>query len=448
MVIEAIKVAMFIEYFYPLVGGAEQQLEQLAKKLKERDVEVKIFTLHRKGLKKKELLGGIPVFRKYAILRFIKLPFGKLIRKGLDIPAYRFEDTYADIDQVYWDEAMAHQGFHLKTIGLYLYRFYLFGVQALKWLILNVLMFFTFLMERKNMDIVHCHLMVSPFTSAACRMGRLFGKKVLMKLGDVYDLNVLEKYSLSQWHLRNFKRSVDLFICINQEIKKMLLRKGVQPGQIKIITNGVDTARFQPIEEDKKDALKRELSLSGKKLITFVGALKRKKGLDILLQSWRGLLGMSHNLLLILVGRADNHAEYLQRLVKELNLSESVRFVGEVSDVSRYLGASDIFVLPSRSEGMANALLEAMSCGLPIVATAVGGAKDAIENKKSGILVEPGNQEELREGIRQLIEDIQYAKTLGESARKRANDIYSFQKVTEDYLSLYQELVESQKRDY
>ena len=92
-----IRVLMFIEYFHPIIGGAEQQLKLLAEKLAEKDVEVKIFTLHHKGLKKRDLIGSIPVFRKYGILRFIRLPFGELIRKKLDIPAYRFEHTYADI---------------------------------------------------------------------------------------------------------------------------------------------------------------------------------------------------------------------------------------------------------------------------------------------------------------------------------------------------------------
>ena len=135
----------------------------------------------------------------------------------------------------------------------------------------------------------------------------------------------------------------------------------------------------------------------------------------------------------------------LTALRDELGLSGLVRFAGKVSNVKEYYDISDIFVLPSISEGLSNALLEAMSSGMAVVASNVGGNKEIIEDKKNGLLFEVGDKQDLAEKLSVLCNDKSLREELGMNARNKILKDYSIDIVTEKYIRLYNEITYSSK---
>ena len=120
--------------------------------------------------------------------------------------------------------------------------------------------------------------------------------------------------------------------------------------------------------------------------------------------------------LLILVGNGSER-NLLARRTVSLNIDDTVLFTGPQSDVLDYYWASDLFVLPSRTEGFSNALIEAMACGLPVVASDVGDARKLVDEGKSGFLVESDNYDQLAQSIGSLLKNQRQWPALGDQAR-------------------------------
>ena len=131
----------------------------------------------------------------------------------------------------------------------------------------------------------------------------------------------------------------------------------------------------------------------------------------------------------------------LRNMAKDLGIMENVAFKGRQEDIVSELMRTDIFVLPSLSEGMSNVLLEAMACGLPVVATSVGGNGDLITDGLNGILVPPKDSESLAIALVDLINNEDSTRRLGEEARKTVEINYSINRIVDAYVDLYTRLV-------
>jgi glycosyltransferase involved in cell wall biosynthesis len=123
------------------------------------------------------------------------------------------------------------------------------------------------------------------------------------------------------------------------------------------------------------------------------------------------------------------------------NLQESVFFAGEVHNVHTYLQASDIFVFPTEKEAFGISLIEAMACGLPVIATAVGGLKDILEHGKNGWVVRAGDEDGLHQALHRMLSDPVLAESLGQAARQTVQERYSAQQVTQAYVDLFKKLL-------
>jgi len=235
-------------------------------------------------------------------------------------------------------------------------------------------------------------------------------------------------------------KKADLFIAISQEITDGLRKDGIPPERIKHITNFVDTDKFQPINNNERHMFKRTLALDKNIVINFTGRIVGRKGLDILIPAFarNSELTLSSRLLIVGTGPYEQRAK---EMVSDLGIGDKVRFLGHSSEVARYYQTSDIFVLPSYAEGMPNSLLEAMACGLPVIASRIGGVVDVVEDGKSGILFEPGNVSELASAIVRLLRDDELRQRLGTEARKRIVENFSIEKVAEEYIELYEEII-------
>jgi glycosyltransferase involved in cell wall biosynthesis len=237
-------------------------------------------------------------------------------------------------------------------------------------------------------------------------------------------------------------RRADRFVAISTDIAEELHRHGVQPGAIELVTNSVDTKLFSPVNDSTKAALRRKLLLPADQIIvTFTGRLVSYKGLPLLLQVWEQVQRVHSRAMLLLVGSGGldihNCEAELKRMVQTKDLERSVRFTGDVHNVHEYLQASDIFVFPTEKEAFGISLVEAMACGLPVIATPTGGIKDFLVGGQNGLQVDPGSFTMLYDAIHRLLSDSSLAGTLGAAALVTARARYSRDVVLAKYINLF-----------
>lgn len=174
------------------------------------------------------------------------------------------------------------------------------------------------------------------------------------------------------------------------------------------------------------------------RLVLWVGRLDPVKGLDGLLHAMKGVVQQVPNVRLLLVGDGPER-DPLMSLTSDLHLDSLVQFLGPRDDVPLLLKIADLFVFPSRTEGLPNALLEAMAAGRPIVATDVPGCRDLITNERNGLVVPYGDTIALRSAIVRLLEDRVTARRFGDEARRNAISRWSIQQTWEGYEQLYRD---------
>ncbi|MCK4579701.1 MAG: glycosyltransferase family 4 protein, partial [Dehalococcoidia bacterium] len=204
-----------------------------------------------------------------------------------------------------------------------------------------------------------------------------------------------------------------------------------------VVPNGIDLEQFENLSRKRARS---ELQIEEQeKVILFVGKLLPVKGVQYLIQAMDIIRRREADARLLLVGDGDQR-DCLRSLVKQLNLGKHVTFVGWVSNekVPKYMAASDVFVLPSLSEGFALVILEAMASGLPIVATRVGGLPDIVKERRNGFLVEPRSPMEIAEKILLLSADGELRRRFSRN-NKRKVKAYSWPavvtRIEEIYLS-------------
>lgn len=227
----------------------------------------------------------------------------------------------------------------------------------------------------------------------------------------------------------------------NSHREKIANTIGFSPKKIKVIPNGVDTSRFAPsLDRDKNKIL---LGFAPRnRIIGTVGRLVKIKNQQMLIQAFATFVGSCPDAKLILVGDGPLRDE-LTHLASSLGITRHVHFFGRRSDVPVVLQAMDLFVLPSISEGMSNTILEAMSCGLPVVATDVGGNPEIIINNVTGRLVQSGDVDELASILTFLFDHPDRLQEMGNSSRKHIEDNYSIHEMINNYERLYQELYQA-----
>lgn len=240
-------------------------------------------------------------------------------------------------------------------------------------------------------------------------------------------------------------RRADAFVAISGEIAEELTAHGVRPDRVHRIPNGVDTRRFRPADEGEREALRRRLGLPAGRLAVYTGRLVSYKGLPLLLEVWRALRegGTEATLVLVGAGGADMHGceGQLRDTVQEHGLGGSVIFTGAVEEVELYLRAADVFVFPTEIEAFGVSLVEAMACGLPAVATRVGGIRDFLEDGRNGLVVDPSDFGQLRGALGRLLAGGEAAEALGRSARETVLRRFSADAVAEGYLRLFETLL-------
>ncbi len=254
-------------------------------------------------------------------------------------------------------------------------------------------------------DIIDAHL-AYPDGFAAVILGKLLQKPVTITLRghDIFELPLyLVRGKQVKWALRE----ADLVFSVAQALKDGAVALGISEEKIKFSPNGVDPETFYPIPQK---TARTELDLPReRKIILSVGHLVVRKGFQFIIEAVAGLRREGYrNLMLVIVGAPGLEGNYqteLERKVRRLGLEEDVCFAGAYPNhqLYKWYSAADIFCLASLREGWPNVVLEAMACGRPVIGSRVWGTPEIISSPDYGILVEPGNLNELAGAIKKAL---------------------------------------------
>ena len=349
----SLNAALVIQAFRPHVGGAELQLERLVPHLASRGIRTEILTRAIKGWPRTEPIAGSVVHRT----------------------PVAGESPLASV--VYVADALGH-----------------------------------LLRRRSRIDLIHAHGGLSPATIALA--GRLLGLPCLVTIlgtGAHGDLARLGRKPFGRTRARLLFRSA-WFAALSTDARAELVDCGVPADRILALPNGVDLGVHHPATDDERVRLRERLGLpTGRFVGTFVGRLHPVKDVDTLL----GAATRVPKLTLVVVGDGPERGR-LEAKARRLGIEGRVSFRGLSPAVADILRASDGFLLSSRGEGMSNALLEAMACGLPCVASrSVGGARELLGEGR-GMLVADGDVAAWAAAVQDLVNAPDLRRATGSAA--------------------------------
>lgn len=285
-----------------------------------------------------------------------------------------------------------------------------------------------FSLRKIRPDIIHCQgLQIAP---SALLAKKFLGLPYLVYChgSDVY-LPWKFKSLISEQVLKNANAVVALTEDMKKKVEELYNRK------IFVIPNGIELKNFKNLS---KDIARQKLKLAKEeKFLVFVGTLKQVKGLKYLIEAVKILKGKMPEMRLLIIGEG-GEKENLQEQVEKLKLKQNVIFFGKLANekIPEYMIASDIFVLPSLSEGLPVTVLEAMAAGLPIVATQVGGLPEIVKQGQNGFLVEAKEPEILAQKILTLLSDEKLRNSMSLNNQKEAKK-YSWDLIVAKLINLY-----------
>ena len=419
------RIYIAISTFLPSVGGAETQTLAQSQYLHASGHEVRVITFrHRSYWPKRETIGGVPV------LRVAGLFVGR--RRGLPRP----------IRQILYFFAMLAMSW---SIWRHRHDFDVLQVCQFSMLVLPLAIVCRLAKKPMTIVVISAGADKATKTSGAARLivGPLDPNASWLKVpgktwidGDLYGLQRAGDRILG--YTRALLEQIGaVVIVLSSRMQRYLKDNGFNLPGTQLIPNGVDIKRFQPmLDETNIDERART--------VVCVSKARYEKGLDVLLQAWRLVQEQVPTARLVIVGSGPIQ-EQLEEMASALGITQSVEFAGLQSDVPGQLLRGLIGILPSRWEGMPNALLEAMASGLACIATQVSGSEDVIQHGTNGLLVESENYEEMAQALVTLLQDRALAQKYGLAARATIEQGYTLEQVLGMYTAVYQRLVANQE---
>jgi len=274
------------------------------------------------------------------------------------------------------------------------------------------------IIRREHIDVVHCHL----YHAA------LYGRLAARRTGVSSVVTVHNVYSRPKWHRRLINwwlgRHTARIIGVSQPVGNDVIRYDcIAPEKLIVIPNGIDLAPM--LQTLDRETAKSRLGLpAGAQVIGCVGRLESQKGHRFLLE----VLSMLRNKRgdcphLVIVGTGSELGNIRQG-IENMHLEDRVQLLGTRRDIPEILAALDLFVLPSLWEGLPLALLEAMAAGVPVIASAVGGVGEVLNDGMYGLALPPNDVPELYKAIVDLLDDQEKRLVLGRMGAKRAHQDY------------------------
>jgi glycosyltransferase involved in cell wall biosynthesis len=221
---------------------------------------------------------------------------------------------------------------------------------------------------------------------------------------------------------------------------EIISHPGLNASKVSAIPNAIPVDEY--FKPEKRELCRLELGLSGDMLtIGFTGRIEKVKNLDALLRAMQPVVKQYPNTRLVIIGEGILQSS-LEKLAQDLAIDHAIIWTGFCSNIPRMLSALDIYVQPSLNEGLSLSILEAMAAEKPVIATRVGSAEEIIENGKTGVLINPGSQDELTASILKLIENPDFRNILARKGKEHVVENFSIQKMVNGYLDVYEKLDE------
>ena len=283
------------------------------------------------------------------------------------------------------------------------------------------------LVRQSQFDLVHAHMYASALASAYA----LLGTSIPLVITEHSQANWRSPYACrcSQWSYSQARH----IIAVSREIRRRLIeQEGVPSDRISVIMNALPPA--PELHKSIKPVL--PAALRNGLLVGVAARLQPEKGVAYFLEAAAHVLQFLPEVHFLVMGDGPQLKE-LQAYVEQLGVQEHVHFLGFRLDARAIIGLLDVLVVPSLSEGTPLVTLEAMSAGVPVVASAVGGIPEQVRHQSEGILVPPGDALALGEAVLHLLQNPTWMQQLGEAGRQRALSRFSFTTMLQETENVY-----------
>ena len=284
-------------------------------------------------------------------------------------------------------------------------------------------------LRRLRPDLLHAH---DPLAVGMASVAISFNSRlpppllVASRRGDVR----VKQNAFSRWK----HGQVDAFICTSDATRARVLAEGVRADDAFTVHEGIDLGR---VDAAHVIDVRKELILPhGAPLVVAVGALVPQKGHSTLIDAMRFVLPEVPDARLVILGEGELHMA-LDTQVRQLGLEGHVRLAGLRPDVLSVLKGADLFVVPATHEGIGTSLLEAMACGLAVVASRTNGIAEVIRHEWNGLVVEPRDQRALAAGVAELLRDAPRRQRFGAANRARIETHFSVERMVRETLAVY-----------
>lgn len=300
--------------------------------------------------------------------------------------------------------------------------------------------FFWLLAHRGEYQAVHAR---QPYAAAAALAGRLTGRRTFVKVTAADAAVFLLGSPAARLKLALFRAaSAELLVANRGAYERLKGARAAAGLRLHYFRAGVDTGRYTPPLYGEKIKAKAALGLDNSPVFLFVGLLSPEKRVREFVETWAQILSeeaVPPKMRLLIVGGGPEEAR-LRRTVADMGLAGSVTVAGHRDDLLPYYRAADVFILPSLSGELSNSMLEAMACGLAVMANRAGGAGEAVEPGVSGCFFDAGSRQELKACLLGYAADRGLAVKMGEQARRTAVEKYSMARAAGELARIYEEI--------
>jgi glycosyltransferase involved in cell wall biosynthesis len=281
-------------------------------------------------------------------------------------------------------------------------------------------------------DVVHAHdPMGVALAAMSLQMSARLRRQPLLVAARRVDFH-LKRHAFSRWKYRR----IDVFIAASRLIGSMLEKDGIPADRVVTVHDGVNTGLI-----DKAPVVDAHVAFGlprGAPIVGNVAALVPHKGQRHLVAAAARVVRTVPDTRFLIIGEGELH-DALARQIKSLGLERHVHLTGFRGDVMGLQKSFDVFAMSSVTEGLGSAMLDAMACAIPIVATRAGGIPEAITDGASGLLVGAQDEGALAAAIVRLLKDPELRRRLGAAGRQRVVDEFSIEKMVRDTLRVYEE---------
>lgn len=289
------------------------------------------------------------------------------------------------------------------------------------------------LIKQRDIDIIHSHGYKSDIMGLiAARLAGIKAVSTPHGFGEPVDLKLKAFIGLGKFSLR----FCDAVVPLSEQLVDEIKAAGVADRKTQFIRNAVDLKEVEQFRVRKQatDEIDR------KRRIGYIGQMIPRKKIDHILNIYNQIWLENNNVEIYLLGDGHSRAE-MEALAKTLPCADSVHFLGFRNDRLELLSQFDLFVMTSSDEGIPRCLMEAVAMEIPVAAYDISGIDQLVKHEETGLLAKYGDQQTLKEYWLRLLTDKQQAEKLARQGRVFVNELYSGQRMAEEYTSLYQSLL-------